>query len=61
MNSSNRSAGAMLNEKLNAYNSKYAMHKIFVLWMREGFQLVTGENLLVEMKKYKPTMITRIK
>jgi len=61
MNSCKRSADAMLDKKLNTYNSIYAMQKIFVLWMRDGFQLVTGENLLRDMKKYKPAKITRIK
>ena len=61
MNSCKISAGAMLDKKLNAYNSIYAMQKIFVLWMKDGFALVTGEKLLDEMKKYKPARITRIK
>jgi hypothetical protein len=61
MNSSKGSAGATLHEQLDTYNSFYAMQKIFVLWMKDGFALVTGENLLGEMMKYKPARITRIK
>jgi len=37
------------------------MQKIFVLWMKDEFRFVTGENLVNEMMKYKPAKITRIK
>ena len=61
MNSCKGIAGAMLYEQLDSYNSIYSMQKIFVLWIKDEFKLVTGENLLNEMKKYKPAKITRIK
>jgi len=61
MNSCKGLAGAMLQEQSDTYNSIYSMQKIFVLWMKDGFRFVTGENLLNEMMKYKPVKITRIK
>lgn len=51
----------MLYKQLDTYNSIYPTQKIFVLWNKDEFRLVTGENLLDEMKKYKPAKITRIK
>ena len=48
-------------EKIDIYNSIYFMQKIFILWMKDEFILVTGENLRIEMMKYKPAKITRIK
>jgi len=61
MNSCKGLAGAVLCEQQYAYNSIYSMQKIFVLWMKNEFKLVTCKNLLDEMMKYKPAKITRIK
>ncbi|MCX9082851.1 MAG: hypothetical protein OIN83_11720 [Candidatus Methanoperedens sp.] len=46
---------------MNSHKSIAAIQKIFVLWMKDGVKVVTGENLLGEMMKYKPAKITRIK
>jgi len=46
---------------MDTYRSIAAMQKIFVLWMKDEIRHVTGENLLSEMMKYKPSKITRIK
>jgi len=46
---------------MDTNKSKPAMEKIYVLWMKDELRLVTGENLLSEMMKYKPVKITRIK
>ena len=61
MNSCKGLAGAMLSEQLYIHNSIYSMQKIFVLWMKDEFRFVTGENLVNEMMRYKPAKITRIK
>ena len=46
---------------MNPYKSIAAMKKIFVLIMKNEIRYVTGENLLSEMMKYKPSKIMRIK
>jgi hypothetical protein len=45
---------------MDTYKSITSMQKIFVLWMKDEMRLVTGENLLSEMMKYKPSKIRRI-
>jgi hypothetical protein len=61
MNSYNGLAGAMFHEQPDNYNSINSMQKIFILWLKHEFRVVTGEDLLNEMMKYKPAKITRIK
>ena len=61
MNSFKGLASAMLCKQLDIYNTLYSMQKIFVLWMKDEFKLVTGRDLRNEMMKYKPAKITRIK
>ena len=59
MKSDNGLAQAMFYE-MDTYKSIATLQKIFVLWMKDEIRLVTGENLLSEMMKSKPTKITRI-
>jgi hypothetical protein len=59
MKSDNGLAKAMF-YGMDTYKSITSLQKIFVLWMKDEMRLVTGENLLSEMMKYKPSKIRRI-
>jgi len=59
MKSDNGLANAMF-YGMFTYKSITSTQKIFALWMKDEIKSVTGENLLSEMMKCKPSKIRRI-